>query len=309
MLEEAGLLELERLLDPAAPERCPGVRVLGYGEVSAVLGWEALPGRVLKRMSGFRSRREVEDYAAVVERYIGLLVELGVAVVPTEIALVAPAPNRHVAYLLQPQLDSARLGNSLLRARPMAELRPLLERVLETVRHVLEANRARRDGREVAIDAQLSNWFWQGGDSTPVLIDVGTPFLRLHGALETGTELFLRAYPAPVRWWMRRDRSVEKYIADYFRFDRTVLDLLGNLLKEGAGDKLPAAVALVRDWLARQPDGDALGGIDEERARAYYARDAAALEVSLRARRAARFVRTALLRQRYDFVLPGRIAR
>jgi hypothetical protein len=308
---EAELLELERQLDPAAPEQCAGVKILGYGEVSAVLGYAGLPGKVLKRMSGFHSRREAEDYAAVVERYIALLMELGVGVAPTEIVLVAPEPRRHVAYLLQPLLDPSRLGNALLRTKPIEEIRPLLERVLEVVHAVLAANPGRRDDREVAIDAQLSNWHWpdDAAEPRPVLVDVGTPFMRRGGVLESGIDLFLRAYPAPVRWWMRRDHAVEKYIADYFHFDRTVLDLLGNFLKEGAADKLPATVALVRAWSARQPGPDQLTDISEERARAYYERDAAALEISLRARRAQRLLHTVLLRRRYDFVLPGPIQR
>jgi hypothetical protein len=308
---EAGLRDLERRLDPSAPERTPGVEILGYGEVSAVLGWDGVPGRVLKRMSGFRTRAEVEAYAAVVDRYVALLRDLDVPVVDTEVALVSPEPSRHVAYLLQPRLEPERLGHSLLRTRPVEEIFPLLDRVLGLVRRVLDANTSRTDAREVAIDAQLSNWHWpdQADTPRPVLLDVGTPFLRRAGALETGTDLYLCAYPGPVRWWLRRDHAVEKYIADYFHFDRTVLDLLGNFIKERAADKLPAAVDFVNRWIAGQPEGERLGSVDEERARAYYSRDAASLELSLRARRAARFVRRSLLRRRYDFILPGPIER
>jgi hypothetical protein len=310
MLVETVLLDLERQLDPAAPERCPGVEVLGYGEVSAVLGYAALPGQVLKRMSGFAGRAEAEHYGAVVERYLALLRDLDVAVVSSDVVVLAPAEKRHVAYVLQPHLDPQRLGSTLLRSRPLAGVLPLLEHVLATVRRVLEANATRSDGYEVAIDAQLSNWHWPEEEGArPQLLDVSTPFLRHGGELETGTALFLRAYPAPVRWWMRREQMVEKYIGDYFRFDRTVLDLLGNFLKEGAGEKLPEAVAFVRQWIARQPGAETLGRIDEERVRAYYARDAASLELSLRARRAARFLTSTVLRRRYDFVLPGPVAR
>jgi hypothetical protein len=311
MSVEAQLLDLERRLDPAAPERCAGVRVLGYGEVSAVLGDAALPGLVLKRMSGFPDRDEAEHYAAVVERYVGFLRQLEVAVLPTDIVPLAPAAARHVVYLVQPQLEAERLGNALLRARPLDDVLPLLEGVLETVRRVLDANPARDDGREVAIDAQLSNWHWPEGSDPrrAVLLDVGTPFMRLGGVLETGTDLFLRAYPAPMRWWMRRDHSIEKYIADYFHFDRTALDVLGNFIKEGVPEKLPAAASFVAAWIARQADASRLGNVDAAKARAYYARDAASLELSLRVRRLARFVRTSLLRSRYDFVLPGPISR
>jgi hypothetical protein len=102
---------------------------------------------------------------------------------------------------------------------------------------------------------------------------------------------------------------VERYIAAFFRFRTTAIDLLGNFLKEGAPEKLAGGIALVNAWSARQPDAAELGAIDEAAVRAYYANDASTLELSLRLRKLQRFLTTRVLRRRYDFVLPGRIAR
>jgi hypothetical protein len=306
------LRELERGLDPADPTRGGGVEIIGYGEVSAVLGLADLPGRVLKRISGFPSRDEANAYARVVERYLSILRDQDVPVVPTELVQVEPVPGRHVVYLVQPRLDPGALGNSLLRQGALEDLFPLLERVLALVRRVLDANRERRDGRELAIDAQLSNWHWPAGSgerSLPTLIDVGTPFMRKEGALEMGLEVFLRPYPAPARWWLRRTRAVERYIGAFFRFDTTVIDLLGNFFKEGAPERIPGAIAFVNDWIARQPGPGAALRIEEEAVRRYYANDASTLELALRLRHLQRFVTTRLLRRRYDFLLPGRIVR
>lgn len=306
------LLELERELDPANPTRGDGVEILGYGEVSAVLGLADLPGRVLKRMSGFPTRDEARAYASVVEHYLSILRDHDVPVVATELVRLEPAPGRHVVYLVQPRLDPDGLGNTWLRQAALEDLFPLLERVLGIVRRVLDANPGRRDGREVAIDAQLSNWHWpagSGGPSLPTLIDVGTPFLRKAGVLEMGLDVFLRPYPAPARWWIRRTHAVERYLDAFFRFDTTVIDLIGNFFKEGAPEKIPGAIAFVNEWLARQPSFGTPQRIDEEAVRLYYANDASTLALSLRLRHLQRFVTTRLLRRRYDFLLPGRIVR
>lgn len=304
---------IEARLDPADPTRGnDGVAILGYGEVSSVLSVRDIPGRVFKRMSGFPSREAAATYAALVERYVAMLSDLGVRVAPTELVPLEPAPGRHVVYVAQPRLDAARFGHALLKRGVQEEVFALTERVLAAVRRVLDANGGRTDGREIAVDAQLSNWHWPPGeapDRQPTLIDVSTPFMRMHGVLEIGVDLFLWAYPRPMRWWLRRSRAVERYIDDYFDFERVATDLIGNFVKERAPQAIPATVAFVNDWIARQPDGERLGRVDAAAVRAYYAKDAATLELSLRARRFSRFVTTKLLRRRYDFILPGHIDR
>lgn len=304
------LADLERHLDPAKPERGDtGIEILGYGEVSAVLGLVDVPDRVFKRMAGFRSRRDVQAYAGVVEQYISILRDLGVTVAATEIVPIEAAPRRHVAYVVQPRFDSARIGHVVLRSAGRESLELLLEGVFAAVHRVLAANGARRDGREIAVDAQLSNWYWPDLAVAPVLIDVSTPFLRKDGKLEVGLDVFLRAYPAPARWWLRRTHAVERYIADYFDFVSVVTDLIGNFRKEAAAERVAEAVAFANRWIAAQPDGAALGCLDEATVQAYYARDAATLETSLRIRRLARFITATMLRRRYDFILPGPIRR
>jgi hypothetical protein len=65
----------------------------------------------------------------------------------------------------------------------------------------------------------------------------------------------------------------------------------------------------VNRWL--QTEGADLDAkqLDARAVRRYYEKDAEALELFLRARRVDRFVRTRILRQRYNFILPGPIKR
>lgn len=306
------LLAFERVLDPAAPTANRfGVEVVDYGEVSALLAIAELPDRVLKRMSGFPNQAAASAYAGSVERYIARLEAEDVPVVPTDIVVLAPAPDRHVVYLVQPRVAPARLGQGILRHGTDEQVCTLVGQILEHVQRVLSRNGGHADGRSIAIDAQLSNWYWpETVDARPALLDVGTPFMLRNGELEIGTDLFLRAYLAPVRWWLRRSGAVERYIADYFRFDLTILDMLGNFYKEGAAERIPAVLRFVHGWLrSRAHCGELAQAIDAAAVRAYYAKDAGTLETSLRARRLTRFLTTVVLRRRYDFILPGRIRR
>jgi hypothetical protein len=304
------LAAFERALDPARPTAAPGVELLGWGEVSAVLGLPALPGWVCKRMAGFRDEAAVERYVGVVRRYVDTLTSDGVRVVETRLVPLRVERRRPVAYLLQPRLDPARLGHRLLRDAPDEVLGTCLEGALDVVLRVHRANRARRDGRELGVDGQLSNWHYPLSGGEPALLDVGTPFMRLRGADELDVELFLAAVPPIARAWYRHQRAVERYLDDYFEPRRVLVDLLGNFHKEGRPDRLPFAVARSNCWLAAHAAelGDARP-IEEAAVSRYYRRDAAQLERFLRARRLDRWLRTRLLRQRYDFVLPGPIRR
>jgi hypothetical protein len=309
MSDEADVVAaFERGVDPARPEGGPfGCRVIGYGEVSAVLVLDALPGRVLKRMSGFRRLEDAERYAERVARYVAALAERGVRVVPTAAHVVrGHAP---VAYLVQPLFPAETLGTAVVARADADTFARRLCAVLDAVGGLLRANREGRGGVEVTVDAQLSNWVFADADERPRLIDVGTPLFRRDGRVETEGESIYRAFPPPLRWWLRRQRVVERYFTPFFDQRGVIVDLLGNFLKERMEARLPEALVAANAWLARLPERERVAPILESDVRRYYARDAASLELSLRVRRATRFATTRILRRRYDFVLPGRVAR
>lgn len=307
------LQRFEAHLDPTRPTASDApVDIVGYGEVSTVFSLAALPGQVCKRMAGFRDVGEVQRYITVVQRYIARLTALGVQVAATLPVSVCTSASGHVVYLLQPQLDGCGLGNHLLRAADDGVLLAAIERVLAVARTLLLANRAARDGRVLTVDAQLSNWhFPLTGEAVgvPTLIDVGTPFMRLDGVDEMGIELFLAPVPAPMRPLYRRLRLVERYIDDYFDPRQLLTDLLGNFHKEGRADRIDLAIAHVNDWLGGPGADLGVRPITRDAVDRYYRKDAQLLELFLKVRRLDRFVRTRLLRRRYNFILPGPIRR
>lgn len=297
----AAVEALEAVLDPARPEAVPGLVVVGYGEVSAVLTLADLPGMVLKRMAGFADLPGARAYAALVADYIAAIRAAGVAVADTDVHVLQRTGRGPVVYLVQPELPAYRLGHRLLGEADAATHADLLVRVLSAVVAVRE-----HASEDVAVDAQLSNWYLpaEPADAAPVLLDVGTPFVRRDGRQALDPEIILTTAPAPFRPVFRRLGTVESYFEDYFEPRTAAVDLLGNYHKEGRPDRIEEGLAVVNPWLA----GLGADPITRREVDRYYRSDALLLGFWLQARRAERAVRTRLGKG-YDFLLPGRVRR
>lgn len=302
--EEASqrIAAIEAGLDPAHPE-LSGVKVLAYGEISAtlILPDPLFDGVVAKRMTGFPDTVTAAAYIDLVEGYCLDLAEAGVSVVQTSAVPVPRSGRAPAVYLLQPQLSAEHLGNFLLGTVDDAALTGATLAALSAVDAALSGGGS---GQELAVDGQLSNWwFGDGPDQPPTLIDVGTPFVRRDGVHQLQPRIMLAAVPPGVRSWYLWRQAGEKYMDDYFDRRLVGLDLLGNFIKEGASERIPVGLDAVNEWLAGE------GPVSADEVQKYYDDDAATLELFLRARRADRWLRTKALRGRYDFVLPGRVNR
>ncbi len=285
------LERVEAQLDPAHPN----VEILAYGEVSAALVVPDLPGQVAKRMSGFGDQAMADAYCALVERYLTALPGSGIEVVPTEIVPIARPGRPPVVYLVQPLVSD--LGHDLLSRD--GDLAPAIDAVLDRVWQLYQ----RTERPEMAVDAQLSNWsFAQPGQ--PVLIDVGTPFVREGGRYLFDQEILLSAIPPGLRAYYRRKGAIAEYMDDYFEPRLVAVDLLGNFHKEGAAHRLPEGLEAANTWLAAHGQEP----VTRAEVDAYYKQDASTLELFLRVRRMDRAVKR-LLRRDYDFVLPGKVRR
>ncbi len=236
------LADLERRLDPAAPERAGGVTVVAYGEVSACLRVDGLPGYVSKRMSGFADAGAARRYEDLVREYLDVLASSGVRVVETYLVAVQRPGRPPVVHLLQPELPAATLGHRLLVTADDATVADAVRLVLAATLGLATASRDRTDGLEVAVDGQLSNWsFGAPGDPDrgPVLVDVGTPFMRRDGRHLVDIGWLESPIPPVVRSYYHRRGLVAAYLDDYFDPRLVAVDLLGNFHKEGRPDRVP----------------------------------------------------------------------
>lgn len=280
----------------ARPHRSSGdtrLLVLGYGEISSVIGWPTdAPTVACKRLPEFPSGAAASRYRERFEAYLGLLVERGVQPVQSEFLTVPSVRSDHVVgYVLQPVLAASDLGPNVLRSANPDPAHPMLPAVVDSVMKVTDEH--------TGLDAQLSNWV-QGVDGLRYL-DVTTPMcFDDAGRIDLDMGLFLAAYPWALRALIKR--FVAPGVVAAYRDPRHVLvDMTANLIKERLPAWIPAVLEVVNDAVAPSVTRD-----EVER---YYRSDARLWEVMLRLRRADRWWQRNIRRREYPFLLPGRIER
>ncbi len=268
-----------------------GLKVLGYGEISLVLGWPAeAPRWACKRLPPLPSVGAAVDYARTLVRYLDLLAERGVQVVDTEVRQVALRDGAVAVYCVQPVLPVGSIATDVVRAEPDRAAAVLGE----IVDHIFTVTDAR-----VGLDAQLSNW--AATEGRLAYLDVTTPLVRgPDGREELDTDVFLASFP----WLLRAPvkRFVVPDVIERYHHPRTVvLDLAANLVKERLEQHIPAVLALVGDRV--DPP------LTDDEVRADYRSDSRTWAALQMMRRADRAWQRRVRRRPYPFLLPDRIDR
>lgn len=292
MIERDELVALEGRVEQAL-ERCDptGLRVLGYGEISLVLGVpDTEPAWAAKRLPPFPDDAGADRFVAVLDEYLAVLADRGLDVVETTVERIARPDGRVVLYCVQPVLPAATLAPTIARAGDEDLTRHLIRSIVVTVRDVVD--------ERVGLDAQLSNWALVDGRLR--YFDVTTPLLRddRHQAL-LDVSIFLASMP----WVMRAavGRFVVPGIIARYHDPRTVLlDLAANLHKERLEHWIPTVIE--EAGFLRPP-------LTEEEIRKDYSSDARLWEILQRIRRTDRWWQRRVRRRPYPFLLPDPIER
>jgi hypothetical protein len=267
------------------------LRVLGYGEVSIVLGWpREEPRLACKRLPPVPSAAAADAYEAIVNRYIEVLGRRGVDVVETTVCKVPGDAETIAIYCVQPVLSTETLAPNVVRAGGAgaeALLHAIVDRTADVVDH------------GVGLDAQLSNWAVPEGDLR--YFDITTPLLRdADGRSELDIDLFVASLPWLLRPPVRR--FVVPGILDRYHGLRTVLcDLAANLLKERLERWIPVVLDAARPHLDEP--------LTEAEVQDDYRSDARIWNALQAVRRVDRSWQRRVRRRPYAFLLPDRIER
>ncbi|MBK5287292.1 MAG: hypothetical protein JJE46_02375, partial [Acidimicrobiia bacterium] len=116
MIDHAELEELEHAVGAALDRGdASGLRVLGYGEISLVVGWPTdTPRWACKRLPPFPDAAAARQFAALLDRYLAELSTRGVSVVPTMVDQVPLADGRISLYCVQPVVPTDTLGPAIV---------------------------------------------------------------------------------------------------------------------------------------------------------------------------------------------------
>ena len=304
---EPDLTELEMQVRDSLRRADEGpLRVLGYGEITLVLGVPADgPRWACKRLPDFPDAAAAATYRDRFERYLDLLSERGVTPVPSRFRVLdgVAAPlggSRVVGYVVQPALDPGTLGPRVLAAAVPDPDHPVVTGIVDAVLSVCDDR--------TGLDGQLSNWAWDG--STLSYLDVTTPMLFDDiGRFELDMTLFLAAYP----WALRAviGRFVAPGVVGAYRGPRHVLvDVAANLVKERLDPWIPAVVTAANRALSGPGAPSVVEApVTEAEVRSYYRSDARLWEAMFRLRRADRWWQRRVRRRDYQFLLPRSIDR
>lgn len=268
------------------------LNVIGYGEISVVLGWPTdRPRVVCKRLPAFPDRESVNRFESTFYRYLGILATRGVDVIESRLATVE-RPDGVGVYCVQPVIDTEQLAPTVLRATTdESEGSGLVDGVVD---HIFAVS-----GDGTFFDGQLSNWALPDGEL--VYLDVTTPLLvNADGQEEVDIGLLTASLPwllrKPVKRWVSPDLLAR------FRNPRTiVLDLAANLIKERLDRWIPAVLESANPRLVEP--------LSSEEVRADYDSDARTWAALQRLRRIDRAWQRGLRRRPYEFLLPGPISR
>jgi hypothetical protein len=292
-LESGAIESLEQRVTRALESaHAPAPEVLGYGEISSVLALRFDGGGVAcKRLPPFPSARAFEAYRSCFEDQIEAFEAGGVPVLATELRRVAGAGSGPIAYCVQPLVDAP----ALVPARLAHDSGPRGTELVQTILDLALAYVAPTRG----FDGQLANWAVADGEL--VYLDVSTPLLRdEEGRERLDVGVFLASLPWALRGFVRHF-MLRGILDPYYSPRGVVLDLLGNLIKEGLGERLPEWVPIAARRL-----GEPLS-VDE--VRRHYTGDARTWRLLQRLRRLDRAWQRHVRRRPYPFLLPGPVQR
>jgi hypothetical protein len=268
------------------------LEVLGYGEISPVLGLR-LDGSALacKRLPPFSGESALEAYRSCFEAQLEAFETGGIPVLPTVLRRVARPGKGPVAYCVQPLLERDALLPVLMAREPEARTRERVEAVVDFALAYVSPARG--------LDGQLS--YWAVADGRLAYLDVTTPLLRDEAGRERlDVDVFLASLPWALRVVVKRF-VVRGILDNYYSPRGVVRDLLANLVKEGLGDRLPGLVAAVGGRV------DPPLSLDE--VRRHYAEDARTWRLLQRLRHVDRAWQRRVRRRPYPFLLPGPVER
>lgn len=215
------------------------LKLLGYGGFSiAVAHPRAAPRWAFKRLPPSGKSR-VEQYKALIERYVALLEGQGIRVVPSSFHITPAATGGHALYIAQPVMPAETLVPNVLKRRQPAEGDEVIVGVIEAIH--------RGTTSKVGTDGNFANWAWVDGE--PWHFDISTPFIcDENGKPQLNPTLMLQPYLIFARPYLRWFVAPQ-LLTQYHNFRPSIREAIGLLQKENLKAWIPVAVAAANRFL------------------------------------------------------------
>lgn len=294
------IIKFEKQLDPQNINSSKiSVKLIGYGEISAIFELEDIPGVIFKRMPMFSDYNEAEKYAEKYYKYCELLTNAGVTLPRDETIIVEKSKKLTVLYIAQEKFDSNTLGNKIIDILPEIEIKKLATKIIETIYGVWNFNKNNNDV-ELAIDSQISNWVYIKETKALFYVDTATPIFKINNVEQMKPELVLTSAPSFARAIIRKF-FLDDVMIRYYDEKSVNIDLIANLYKEQKAELIPMFIEIVNSFTEKI--------VTEKEIADYYKKDKFIWQLFLIMRRLDKWLYKYVYKKQYEFILPEKIKR
>lgn len=295
------LTHFEKVFNPSHPEESGfDLKIIGFGEISAIFVLDEKDDVVYKRMPLFNEAAEAKRYAELYNLYCKHLSKAGLNIPTSHTSIVYGDRGNISLYISQVRFKSANFAHKLLYSLTEADKMVLLDAVFSEIESVFFFNRKNNNETMLSIDGQLSNWVMENNKLW--FIDTSTPLFKINKTEQLDPEPLLKSAPSFLRWILRLfflDDVMNRYYDQRLVF----IDLIANLQKEQLPELIPEAIKIANKHLNDQKE------ITSKEIDDYYREDKIIWTLFLAFRKFDRWMTTKIFRNRYEFILPGKIKR
>ncbi|MEJ2249432.1 MAG: DUF6206 family protein [Candidatus Lokiarchaeota archaeon] len=315
------LKELERNIDTIHPEegKIP-IRILGFGEISLV--FEIIgdnSNTAYKRIPIFDTEEQVKRHIWAYDEYNRILKEdIGLSIPDYGTAWFRRDNGEIAFYCVQEKIDPDSVGHKIIHELSnTTDLENLVLLAIREMKKVWKFNETNEKGLKVGLDGQISNFSLINYDiqnphvdnnSKLMYLDTSTPMFRTDGEEAMDAELFLKSTPSFLRWLIKAF-FLEDVVDRYYDWRRVIIDLIANFYKEQKSEVIPDLINLANKFFDTEAFEFNIEPITPKEVKDYYKEDKMIWVIFQNARKIDRFIKTKILRKKYDFYLPEKIKR
>jgi hypothetical protein len=313
------LKKLERSIDTFDPENGEvPIKILGFGEISLV--FELLNDKepiAYKRIPIFDNEKQVDRHIWAYNEYNRLLSqEVGLNLPEYDVVWFKDDDDKIQFYCVQEKILADSVGNRVIHQINEKDVDTLILLAMGEMKKVWEYSK-NHESIDLGLDGQISNFAVIGYDpenpkidmnTKLVYIDTSTPMFRTDGEEAMDAELFLKSTPSFLRFIVKA-MFLDEVVDRYYDWRLVIIDLIANFFKEQRPELIPRVILQVNKFLKEEASEFNIEPITFEEVQKYYKNDKRIWVIFQNARKLDRFIKTKILRKRYEFYLPEKIKR
>jgi len=313
------LKKLERSIDIYNPEHGEvPIKVLGFGEISLVFELlNDVEPIAYKRIPIFDNEKQVNRHIWAYNEYNRLLIQdVGLNLPEYDVAWFKDDDDKIQFYCIQEKISTDSVGNRVIHQVNENDVETLVLLAMKEMKKVCEYSK-NHETIDLGLDGQISNFAVIGYDpNNPkidmntklVYIDTSTPMFRTDGKEAMDAELFLKSTPSFLRFLVKA-MFLDEVVDRYYDWRLVTIDLIANFYKEQKPELIPGIIQKVNDFFANEASDFEMEPITLLEVQKYYKNDKRIWVIFQNARKLDRFIKTKILRKRYEFYLPDKIKR